>query len=369
MSRTSSTPLPAWLVCVVVVWCLECADVAGALNCPRSLGCGVVGCACGDTVVSDFQMTSNITCPSGHTGFGLKVASGVSLRSPATQVFQIVGPGTMGAASHGILIDGASNASVLQVRVTGFRNGVLVQNASDTILWGVEALANGAASSSAGISIAGGSGNGVYGCTVDNNADVGIRLSGTSGATVMTSLVRHNGNENIHLLNVSGAQVVNTTTAGGTTSLYAQHSSGNVFVENSFTDGSVVFAGSCTNNDFGKDDVGNVISGGQLELRQKENSAPSSNRALKPQIFNTGAGAHCIDFAADPASSTPELPSANFISEAALTCGAEEIHVTAGGTQGPNPLCACVGTGGGACDVALDPFAPDIIAPFSFPCL
>lgn len=369
MGRTSSTPMPAWLVCVVVVWCLACADLASALDCPRSLGCGIVGCACGDTVVSDFEMTSNITCPSGHTGFGLKVASGVSLRSPASQVFQIVGPGTMGASSYGILIDGGSNISVLLVRVAGFREGVHIQNANNTLLWGVETIGNGAASDSAGISIAGGSGNGVYGCTVDNNADVGIRLNGTSGVTVMTSLVRYNGAENLRLVNVSGAQIINTTTAGGTASLYAEHSSGNVFSSNSFADGSVVFAGNCTNNDFGKDDVGNTISGGLLELRQHEDSVPSGNRALKPQVTNSAPGAHCIDFVADAGSSQPELPSANYISEAMLTCGAEEIHVTAGGTQGPNPLCACVGTGGGACDVALDPFAPDIIAPFSFPCL
>src|SRR5262245_9601376 len=101
---------------VVVAVCLAWAESAGAANCPRSLGCGVVGCACGDTVVSDFQMNSNITCPSGHTGFGLKVAPNVSLRS-VSQVFEIIGPGTMGASSVGILIENGNNSSVIQVRV------------------------------------------------------------------------------------------------------------------------------------------------------------------------------------------------------------------------------------------------------------
>src|SRR5215468_297384 len=119
------------------------AGAASAGNCG-----GGVACGCGDTVTTSTTLSQDIgVC----TGTGLRVLSGVTLDCAG----HTITGSTLSPARYGVLVDGATGATVTQCRITGFRKG---------------------------IRLSGGSRNKVVGNEVFTNHDYGIEMSGASSA-------------------------------------------------------------------------------------------------------------------------------------------------------------------------------------------
>ena len=187
-------------MCLVAGLLILCgAMIAEAANCPRSLGCGLVGCKCGDTVVSNFTMNMDITCPQSFTDptYGLQVAPGVTLdgKDASTgQIHKIIGPGnpTPGEPNVNDTNVGISlqpNApggtptpiAVQNIDVSGFERGVEIEIGSNgNTVTNIAAHDNGnfLASNANGYGIdVLGSDNVIDGCQIFHNADEGIHCS------------------------------------------------------------------------------------------------------------------------------------------------------------------------------------------------
>jgi len=183
----------------LVVFLLTSISIVRAADCPRMLGCGVSGCACGDTVTADFTMNMNITCPQTFNDptFGLVVNPGVTLNGldPTTgQIHKIIGPGNPDA-NHpisplqphsdnvGIWLhsNGGTPSTVLNVEVSGFERGLQIDAGSNgNTLQNVATHDNGnflnGNAHGYGIDVLG-SDNIIDGCQVYHNADEGIHFS------------------------------------------------------------------------------------------------------------------------------------------------------------------------------------------------
>ncbi len=231
MSRLVMVLLSVWILMASIL------DAAAA-NCPRHLGCGVIGCACGDTVVADFTMKGDIVCPADFTnfqnlgGFGLKLASDVTLtgKNATTGVIhKIVGPGNPssaqpanGSVNYGIwFAPGTVNATARDIEVTGFWRGVEMEgsaasNAERNFLIRATIHHNGnfRATNAHGYGIdVRSSFNTLRNVTVSHSADEGVHFARGATNNILrpgtgtACLVADSGRENIYLVGASATAI------------------------------------------------------------------------------------------------------------------------------------------------------------------
>jgi len=202
---------------------------------------GAVVCQCGDTVVEDYTMTSDLgPCPLvlGGDTIGLRVGSGVNLNCAD---HAIVGPPDSRRSEFGIRV-GTSSAPVSDVvirncRVTDFWWGIYVQSASNVVIKKNHIHENGWKDNTEngtgyGIDIANSTGVSVRYNTIVDNGDEGIHLSDSTAVTVTNNLLKDNGKEQLYLLRANGNFISHNRTEGGNQGLEMRFSSNNTFAYN-----------------------------------------------------------------------------------------------------------------------------------------
>jgi len=211
------------------------AAVATAANCG-----GSVACQCGDTVISDYVMTSDmdqchrVADPPADT-VGLTLKSGVTLDC---QGHTISGPGDQLKNSFGIRI-GASSSTVIGVSVsncavTKFWWGVFVKNARNVHIANSNLYANGwkdptQNGTGYGVNITSSQISRVSGSFIRDNGNEGIHLSNSTGVTVDGNVFTDNGREQLYLFHADDNVITGNRTEGGTQGLEMRFSNRNQF--------------------------------------------------------------------------------------------------------------------------------------------
>ena len=394
------------LLCVLV------PRAAGAHTCG-----GTTACACGDTVARNYTLPSDIGCPQRATG--LTVTSGVTVDGAG---HKLTGAGdlphgndniTIGSSVYGVYLRAVTGATVKNLDVSRFRQGIRVYRGGGNTIADVQihdngnfvALTPGGNHDGYGVAFVKSKGNTVTSpggqTVIAANADEGIHFgTGSSGNAVVDSVIQFNEEEQLYLVNTQRNLFLNNTVwagapgycrgnqvptycctgvdAGtcGTVGAYVKNSDQNVFIGNGFYTAAVIFIGDSDHNDFGRDGRGNTIDGGRLEFQQLEQSPfspPHDNRVYRASITNTAAGhRYCVHFKMESLSAP--LPYGNAISEAALQCNRGQVAVDGPGVTsgGPNALCAatCRDASGDTTVCAIsDPNRPSLVTQQSAPCL
>jgi parallel beta-helix repeat protein len=139
---------------------------------------------CGSAVSASVVLQQDVLCPSGWTGDGLRVAgSGVTLDLNGHVV---TGPGAAGIRVLGTA-NTVTNTSTLPATVSGFAEGVVFDQATNSVVHGLRVTVNGR-----GIDVAGADGNTVSGNVVSGNAQDGIRAGASTGNTISGNTVSKN---------------------------------------------------------------------------------------------------------------------------------------------------------------------------------
>jgi parallel beta-helix repeat protein len=229
----------AAVVVTVVVLSLSMVPVVFALQCG-----GATPCLCGDTVTSDYTMTSDLgpcpRVPDGNDTVGLTLKPGVTLDC---QGHTIAGPGDEQKDAFGIRVGNTatptpdSHVVIRQCGVTAFWWGIYVQNARDVLVednhlhdngWKVP-VENG---SGYGLDVANSQGVTVRGNLIADNGNEGFHLSGSSNVTVDGNVLVDNGFEQLYLIYADDNIIRNNRAEGGTQGLEMRYSNGNAFSYN-----------------------------------------------------------------------------------------------------------------------------------------
>jgi hypothetical protein len=207
-------------------------------------------CQCGDTVTANYYMTANLSCPTGH---GLKVASNVLLNGG---FYTISGSGTGLTDTYGIYLDGASQAKVKNVTVTGFERGVRIKGGTLNFIRNVTAYNNGNMSTHAmggyGVDLADATtANYFLTMNIYGNADEGIHFGSNANYNRMdASTVCGNYLESLYLVSAHYNSFHDSTFGGdcnsytgGNTGVYVKDSDGTYIGHSVFAGNSVHLTG------------------------------------------------------------------------------------------------------------------------------
>jgi len=271
--------------------------VAGAANCG-----GDVPCACGDRVVRDTVLTSDIgPCAWGSDPtelVGLRIDSGVTLDCAH---HAIRGPDERRKEAFGVKFGVASRpvegATLRNCDISGFWWGVHVTSSTDVLIEGntihhngwMDPLANG---TGYGINVTGIELADTERFVVvrDNwihhNGDEGIHLSHSTGVELRGNRVEHNGKEQIYLLRAGRSAISGNDVAGGTLGLQLLESSANAFSYNRFRAPLHRLQNDSRGNAFVYDDFA-----GRLRI------APTATDNTFSFVRVDNAGAVCVDVA------------------------------------------------------------------------
>jgi parallel beta-helix repeat protein len=238
-------------------------------------------CQCGDTVVGQFTMTTDLTC----NGAGLMLSTGAVLDCAG---HTITGPG--GATSQfGILISQATGATIRNCRVTGFRRGVRLSQGSGNHVENVEAFANGDlvahTQGGYGIDIGSSTDNVIDSCNVHDNADEGIHVGGGSDrTTVLNTTSMFNYREQLYVLNNSGTVLTGNRLQGSqqtsSAALFLKGVTGTQVSQNGIWNGNLEIRGGSTGIVI--QDTLQISSG--IRFVADGTSIPSGNTVLRSQI-------------------------------------------------------------------------------------
>jgi len=247
------------LATVPAILCM--VHTAGAVNCPTVTR---PVCKCGDTVISDYQMTGDLLDGAGvarcSTGDGLSVASGVTVDCGN---FTIKGNYNANGIQdkYGVFLADKDDVTIRRCNMTDFWTGARVEDSRDvrfednTVFdnghYGIEVTDTTAVvSNSQRVTLVGND--------ISGNADEGIHMSTDAGLSVsppqhiiMGNAVVDNGCEGIYILRIDGTSISNVgvrvfanvvygndsaCAAGGThAGIYVKDSSHNRFKYNSLT--------------------------------------------------------------------------------------------------------------------------------------
>jgi len=226
-------------LCALVVLGLVAglAAAAGAAVCG-----GAIACQCGDTVGSDYAMTTDLgPCPrlaSGDT-VGLRVRAGVTLDC---QDHKVIGPGDLLKNSFGIRVgttDGASGMTVRRCDVSRFWWGIHVDSASDVRLEDNDLHDNGwkdpaENGTGYGIDVANSTLVTIANNRVADNGNEGIHVSTSTRVTIEDNVLANNGREQLYLIHADDNIIRRNRATGGTQGLEMRFSSGNAFAYNTW---------------------------------------------------------------------------------------------------------------------------------------
>ena len=244
MSQTAKARWRAGLTATAasVAAALAGASIASAAACG-----GGIPCQCGDTVTTSTALSADLgVC----TGTGLTVISGVTLDCAG----HTITGSTLSPTQYGVLVDGATGATVTQCRVTGFRKGIRLSGGSHNKVVGNEAFTN----HDYGIEMSGASSaNKIKKNTVYNNRDEGIHVgAGADNNLIKKNVVTRNKHENIYVLSAEGTQIVdNTVTTNDSAAILMKHAHDSYAARNTLLYGAVFVRG---------DSVGNVFEDNSL---------------------------------------------------------------------------------------------------------
>jgi hypothetical protein len=214
-------------------------SAAAAANCG-----GARPCKCGDRVVEDYRMTTDLgPC----AGDGLRIAARVVFDGGGHEIV-----GTMPRKTVGLhLPQSASGSFVQNVTVRGFERGIRLNGVSGAQVVNVEAHRNGdfEARVGYGIDVAGGaSSNRIERARVYENADEGIHFGRHArGNRLVKSRVHDNGRENVYVLDGVENVVEDCDISGaGAAAVYVKHAKATTLVRNRISDRPVVVRGAAS---------------------------------------------------------------------------------------------------------------------------
>ena len=224
-------------------------------------------CACGDKVVKDYVLPADLGPCSGN---GLRIGGAVTLDGGG-HVIRGRGPGTQGSGLR-IPVE-ASGATIRDVRVTGFANGVRLIGARGVRLEGVEADGNGDTKSREGYGIdlsQAASDNVLERVKVHGNADEGIHV-GTEASRnrIVDAQVWGNSRENVYFLACHDNRLERSKLWGsgrGNAAVYVKFATGTVIEGNSISDGPVQIRGGARGTTL----ADNTLSGAGVVLESQE---------------------------------------------------------------------------------------------------
>jgi hypothetical protein len=294
------------LLLTAIVSTLMAATMALAKNCIGS------DCKCGDTLVANFILPGNISCPNVSTA--INIGSGVTLDCAGHTISgNYHGPNSIGIRTVG------TNAVVRRCNVTGFYYGYRIDGSGNLIDGqGAWAWANGQDGVGYGVNLVG-SGNHVQGLRVYANADEGIHISAGADQNVIAYVESwENRREQIYALDNSRQILWYNRVMGGTTSIRFKN------VSDSYLEGNTIYL---TPVDFDDLSLRNTIVGGTIEqtlwrLRGIAPAIPSQNRFLGVH-FSNPLGTCVLLNSAD----------GNVFEDSWFDCGAPDVACTDGGVN------------------------------------
>lgn len=250
---------------------------------------GAVPCDCGDRVVRDHVLTSDLgPCP----GHGLQLASGVTLDGAGHLIH-----GRGAKDSYGIYLRGVRNAVVHNVAVTGFHHGVRFRDAHACRLSASDVFGNGDLGERVGYGVdlaVGSSENLLEGNAIHDNADEGIHFgTGSAANQLLASEIYDNGRENVYLLASDRNLLRDNHVWGGQDSLFVKDSSDNRIENNTLADATLVLRADSHDNQL----VGNHLLGAGLHFQLYTAERPY--RSPRDNTFEGGSirdAATCIRF-------------------------------------------------------------------------
>lgn len=240
----------------------------------RAADCGgAVVCECGDRVVRDHVLTSDVGPCAGH---GLAVASGVTLDGAGHRIL-----GTGAKDTYGIYLRGVTGSVVSDVEITGFHHGIRLRDAHACEIRSSDVHGNGdfAKKAGYGIDVAVGSSENLF---EDNgiraNADEGIHLGSDSRANELRgNRIHDNERENVYLLASDENVIAANDVWGGRNSLYVKDSSRNRIEANVLSNATLVLRAGSHENEL----VDNQLVGAgihfQLYTEEKPYRSPRDN--------------------------------------------------------------------------------------------
>ena len=270
-----------------IVFCLEFLSISPvqAANC----GTGIKACVCGDTLVTDYKMTGNLTC----NGNGLTITNGATLSCGGS--FSLIGTNKTGV---GVTIPANQKGRVNNCKgdasstkgIRNFKVGIHCDSCRFSTVQSTIVQDNGPANQIQG-----------YGMKVTN----GVRF------TVRNSIIKNSGDEGIHDSNgyknrydrnvftgndVEGLYFFNTTRAlvnrnkfiSEVAPLYIKNSPDNLFRYNTTDAGLFQFIGSSSNN---------AINGGHysgIKLTKTTDGTPSNLVGSYVHLFRVGGNNPCV---------------------------------------------------------------------------
>jgi len=192
-------------------------NVTEAKNC----GDGVDTCVCGDTVVADYTLTSDMNC----TGHGLIIgADGITIDGDN---HTITGDG--GSSDYGIDNSGGYDNVTIQnfANITNFNRGIYLKNSTGSTVQN-----NIINSSACGIYLDSSSSNTLTGNTASSNSS-GIYLSSSSSSNILTgNTANSNTSCGIYLSSSSNTLTGNTANSNTHYGIYLFFSSSNILSSN-----------------------------------------------------------------------------------------------------------------------------------------
>jgi len=222
--------------------------VLGGIAAPaaRAAECGgATPCQCGDTITSDYTMTSDLgPCPrvpgAGADTVGLWLTAGTTLDCRG---HVIAGPGDTEKNAFGLRVGTAqaltpvSDVTITNCGVTRFWWGLYVQNARNVVIDSNHLYANGwkvpsENGSGYGLDVANSQDVTVRDNLIADNGNEGFHLSGSSAVTVDGNVLLDNGFEQLYLIHADDNVIRHNRAEGGTQGLEMRYSSGNAFSYN-----------------------------------------------------------------------------------------------------------------------------------------
>jgi len=202
---------------------------------------GAIPCRCGDRVIQDYVLPADLGPCARH---GLLVQSAVTLDGGG---HHLVGLGN-GSEQYGVYLHGSQGATVRNLVVTRFLEGIRLRGATGNQILDNQTLQNGHLSSRKGygIGLVAGSGhNVIQGNYVSGSADEGIHV-GTGGSfnRIVANRITQSSREHLYVLGSDSVVIEGNTIGGdGSVTLYIKDSSNLRVVRNTFLNGPVRIVG------------------------------------------------------------------------------------------------------------------------------
>jgi len=214
-------------------------DLAAAANCG-----GSVVCQCGDTVTSNYTMTSDLgPCPrlaDPADTIGLTLKSGVTLDCQGHTISGPLRPGDQFKKSFGVRV-GTSSASsqvigvsITNCGITKFWWGVFVQNARSVHIHQSNLFENGwkdptQNGTGYGVNVTSSHVIRLSDSFVTDNGNEGFHLSNSTDVTIDGNVLANNGREQLYMFHADDNIIMGNRTEGGTQGLEMRFSNRNEF--------------------------------------------------------------------------------------------------------------------------------------------